>query len=295
MYFSNQPDLIDRRRGFTLVELLIVIAIISVMSTMVLVVLRGAQDDARNSATKSQLNQVRLILNREVEELAFRKMPVDINSFFSGYGISLTPLEYREIRKRLVADLINVEMPRFDAAGNPLSTATFPSVEYGQWLIENFDDQPNLGDTAGTDFANELATKAPANIYRLAALAPSLDDNSECLTAILLGIRINGTTGVEPLGNSSFVDLDGDGLPSLVDAWGDPINFFVRYVSDEDLNGDGQPDNRPLADGQVNARGYQEVLDAAIYTNAGAFPADPVVNRFEVGNIQVIVSSSNTF
>ena len=291
MCFSQKIGL---RRGFTLVELLLVIAIIAVMSTMLLAVLRGSQEDARNSATKSQLSQVLLILNQEVEEFAFKKLPFDITSYFLGYGIDLSAFEYRELRKRILADTLNVEMPRLDFNNNPVSAGVFPSDEFRQWLVENFDNRPSNGDTAGTEFADALNARAPANIYRLAAFGPSLDSNAECLTAILLGIRVNGTTGIEPLGKSAFVDFDNDGLPSLVDAWGDPVNFFIRYISDEDVNGDGEPDNRPLADGVIGGKGSGELFDAALYTNTTAFPNE-AIGTFELGNIQVVVTSNNTF
>jgi general secretion pathway protein G len=48
----------DRYRGFTLVELIVVIAIISILSSIIIVRLAGKTDQAKIAAAKAQLSQL---------------------------------------------------------------------------------------------------------------------------------------------------------------------------------------------------------------------------------------------
>ncbi len=47
------------KKGFTLIELMVVIAIIAILATVVLVALQGARDAAQDSKKKSAISQVR--------------------------------------------------------------------------------------------------------------------------------------------------------------------------------------------------------------------------------------------
>ncbi len=52
-----------REKGFTLIELMVVIAIIAILATVVLVALQGARDAAENSNRKAAIAQVRSLAN----------------------------------------------------------------------------------------------------------------------------------------------------------------------------------------------------------------------------------------
>lgn len=54
-----------KNRGFTLIELLVVVAIISLLSSIVFASLNSARDKAKISALKTQLTQMRTLLNLE--------------------------------------------------------------------------------------------------------------------------------------------------------------------------------------------------------------------------------------
>jgi hypothetical protein len=54
-------------------------------------------------------------------------------------------------------------------------------------------------------------------------------EHSECLYMILAGIRDADTTGLESFAESEIGDLDNDGMPEILDAWGRPI-YFLRWA-----------------------------------------------------------------
>ncbi len=73
-------------RGFTLVELLLVISIIAILSTLSLAMIRTAQVEARTSAAEARIAQIQTILSIYVEDMEFRKLPFstsDLEKFVS--------------------------------------------------------------------------------------------------------------------------------------------------------------------------------------------------------------------
>ena len=64
------------RRAFTLIELLIVIAIIGVLTAMSLTLLAGASNDAKISATQSRMSQITAILQLQMEDYEVRRLPI---------------------------------------------------------------------------------------------------------------------------------------------------------------------------------------------------------------------------
>ena len=122
----------DLNSGFTLVELLLVIAIISVLSVMSLGVLRSAQDNARSAATQSRITQIESLLAIELEDFEVRRLPISnrelaafvrANPAQNADGDSIKVFaQLRALRRQILMDLINSEFPRpcldvTDAAG----------------------------------------------------------------------------------------------------------------------------------------------------------------------------------
>ncbi len=63
-------------RGFTLVELLVVIGLIGFMSSMIMYALLGAQTDARVARTRSTIQKLNEVILQQWEEYRYR--PVDM-------------------------------------------------------------------------------------------------------------------------------------------------------------------------------------------------------------------------
>ncbi len=58
---TKNKIMFQNKKGFTLIELMVVIAIIAILATVVLVALQGARDAAEDSKRKSAVTQIRSI------------------------------------------------------------------------------------------------------------------------------------------------------------------------------------------------------------------------------------------
>ena len=105
--------------AFTLVELLIVIAIIGVLTAMSLTMLAGASNDAKISATQARISQITSILQLQMEDYEVRRLPISnrvLNAYVTASGNqigSMPPrLQLKYLRRQVLMALIDSEMPR---------------------------------------------------------------------------------------------------------------------------------------------------------------------------------------
>jgi len=258
MKTSSLKNLASRHGGFTLVELLLVIAIIAVLSTMAVGVIAGAQNDARVAATRSRVQIIEKLMASELEDFEVRRSPLPFR-FISGMntmppfsivelavGDTVPPrptpawdpaavnraLHGRNMKRMLALDLIRSEYPDF-TSGTPLGLGTYPSVQFQQYLMDPV-GTGGLGMTTEDLALNVLpffTRYQTANVLRWngwgGALTGSDEANSaEVLYRILSELEVDGASGMDVLGGSRATgDSDGDGFLEVVDAWGDPISF----------------------------------------------------------------------
>lgn len=244
------------RRGFTLVELLIVMSIIAVLSSMAIGIIGSAQEDAREAATRSRIGIVRKILEIELEDYEVRRSPV---SFFAistltqavpeprwagsaNSGDTAFLLHAKNLKRMIVADLIRAEMPTGKEGPTPHVTATvdnslinklgrFPSGNLRRYLRDlgltdaqinsAFFNRRTAAARRWDAFAGFANTTDDSDLQRLA-------DSAELLYAILSDIDYNGTRGIDAIGSQAIGDSDGDGVLEVVDAWGEPIGFELH-------------------------------------------------------------------
>ena len=96
-----------------------------------------------------------------------------------------------------------------------------------------------------------------------------LDLPAEYLHEILRSVQIDGQSAVEMLGNSAIDDVDGDGIPEVVDAWGDPLLFDLEQFS-----------------------ATVDTTDNSVRSNSNGFvPLDPRY-PMALGDIRLVVGSS---
>lgn len=246
------------RRGFTLVELLIVMSIIAVLSSMAIGIIGSAQEDAREAATRSRIGIVRKILEIELEDYEVRRSPVSFQAIggmaeligdrgawvgSSSSDKSAFLLHAKNLKRMIVADLIRAEMPtgkegmlrqvrapgQVNSAVNRLGR--FPSDNLRLYLrgVNLTDGEINTAFRnrrtpavrRWETFAGFDNTTETDDLQRLA-------DSAELLYDILSDIDYNGTRGIDAIGSQAIGDSDGDGVLEVVDAWGEPIGFELH-------------------------------------------------------------------
>ncbi|HMP78756.1 MAG TPA: prepilin-type N-terminal cleavage/methylation domain-containing protein [Pirellulaceae bacterium] len=93
--------------GFTLLELLLAISAIAVLSTMALVIMRGVQDDARASRTRTIIQRCQAILQSRLESYETRMMPFRAGQVEPGANLA----QHRHLRSRTLVEWLRAEMP----------------------------------------------------------------------------------------------------------------------------------------------------------------------------------------
>ena len=121
------------RYGLTLAELLIVIAIILVMGTLVLAVMRSAQEDAREAATNSRIEMIETLLQTVIEDYEVRRLPISNAELAAHVGanpLGVVPagVQIKNLRRRILADILRVEFPSW---ARDMSGAYVPNPQLG--------------------------------------------------------------------------------------------------------------------------------------------------------------------
>jgi len=232
------------RSAFTLVELLIVITIIAVLSGLSLGVLASAQNDARA--------QIESLLAVQLEDYEVRRLPISNRELVDYVRANTaagdtTPVlvRVRALRRQILMDIINSEIPRprFNTTTSEFEVnsdvGNFPSTvpgaditgaaDFTTWLNDNYGAPLSA---SGPTLAARLAGLETAGVQSLAPLNdPFFDLPGEYLYAVLERMNIDGSSGIELLGNQAIDDVDGDTFPEVVDAWGEPLQLRIWQIA----------------------------------------------------------------
>lgn len=245
----------QHRPSFTLVELLVSIAIIGVMAGMVLYTLAGAQQDALRNKTKVTLEKINAVILERWEGYRYRsvKLPVPPEALQSRWSTALgkqhrwiSPRQVATMRSLFLKDMIRMEMPDsyWDLAYTPTDLNLQLTRDDGTQFMSNFKGPPSreyniLRNYFGMRSVLEIdlaATQLPAS-----KPSPSWSDSyasAECLYAIVAHSTTGGGSALESFGPSEIGDVDGDGFPEFIDAWGEPISWIrwpAGYASELNL------------------------------------------------------------
>lgn len=194
------------RRGFTLVEMLVVVTILGLLSGMVLVALAGAAETAREARTRSQIQKLNEFLMNRYESYRTRRTP----RAATGNAIMQARARVDQIRAVMLQEMPDrkTDLATYHA-GATVSPGEFTATyARHQRAIMAF--------TGQSTWAAAYAAWTAEN------------QHAECLYLILASINDGETSALEFLHDSEVGDTDGDGVPEVLDGWGNPI-AFIRW------------------------------------------------------------------
>ncbi|MBL8892760.1 MAG: type II secretion system protein [Planctomycetaceae bacterium] len=239
------------RSAFTLTELLVVISIIAVITSALAFVVAGAQERARELRTRSQLQRIESILQRELQELLEVRIPVrtpPVGEFPAALGShraiaegSLPRIQRFWTEARRVDLMYRFPYRRELVLSNRPQTVTRPTTN-GPGLPTVYfrrnsgaeDYQPFHSVPTDLLAIRQMRPKTGAPLRTLeahgmaSAGSNAKTDSSELLYAVLNRIWVDGEPALSLLRQSEIGDTDRDGFPEIVDVWGNPIYFRLE-------------------------------------------------------------------
>lgn len=274
--FARRP----LRPAFTLVELLVVMGVLAMLSSMVLVGLSSAAEQARANRTRSQVQKIHELLMPRWDEYRYRRVE---DSKTGNVRVR------QAARVDKIRELMRIELPdrKSDVIDAPVSLSAVPALQLRyQRAITN-------------------ATGA-ANFAAAQTAWTSDHESSECLYMILASIQVGETNGLDFFKPSEIGDTDGDGVPEILDGWGQPI-LFIRWpygypeiatsTTGERRNGLSQMMDKTSPDpfDPLGVRGGRATLTTTPKVTYEHFPLHPLI--FSAGpngqyNIQVSIGQN---
>jgi len=203
----------SRRRGFTLVELLITVTIIGMLASMLLFGLMKVQSQTQASRTKSTIAKVDSLFRPRWDAFSTRRVPVNT--------IGVSPKDAAELRLVALRQIQRMEMPdhwaevytapaelkKISGAGTGV---TLPRTALAEAYLRYY-NTVSVGKTAGDK---------PTKQYQ----------GAECLYMILTIGAMDDRNGREMFLDSEVGDADGDGALEFIDGWGRPAARCVGYA-----------------------------------------------------------------
>ena len=244
------------RPGFTLVELMIVVAIIAVLATITLVAIGNIGEKAREAATEATIRKLHSMLQQRLE--AFDRSITDRRS--------RNARDYRDAEQTIRQAVLQL----LGAQGSYVAQdKTLMEI-----IIRKFRIRAMFPQTYAELQANhpalfsKLQGQANGQINAQTTQARQAE-SAEVLFAMLTQADIPGAPTVDrgEFLASETADTDGDGLPELVDGWGRPLRFYrwpTRLI---------QPEFHPS-----QGHGHQHHGHAAAKLLIAALPGEDVLH-----------------
>lgn len=308
---SGPSSVLPTRTGFTLVELLVAIAVIAIIGGMVTIAVAGANASAKLVRSRSQIDRMNLLMLQLYEEASERNIaapigpvrqivPPPTQPYNAGdlTNIQTVATENRGQRNSRLLALLNWKRDYLRCSfPDRITDIETPPVTcaYEQFNVPNF---TVAGRTAHLIDSSGLPTPASPPVYvqvtdssvRLVAQTRFQDrvigliegnkgltgldfgdcidgsdangewttenESAECLYLIMSLSVINDRPLVETLKGREVADTDEDGVPEIIDPWGNPVGF-IRWPSGLELHpewnvGASAPYADPITDADLH-------------------------------------------
>lgn len=184
-------------RGFTMMELLVVVVIIGILAGMVLGALQMARQAAREAATKATITKLNNIIMQRYESYLTRRVPIDTTG--------MTPKVAATVRLAAIRDLMRMEMPE-----------RWNDISYAPETLPN----------GATLSPPPLHTLYRSRYAPSGTPLPNADfSHAKCLYLI---VSMGNPEAMEQF-NMSEIKVDSDGFSYFADGWGKPI-YFLRWA-----------------------------------------------------------------
>jgi len=240
-----------RGAGFTLVELLVTIAIIAILAGISLVALHAAQESARDAATRATISKINFYVMQLYQSYGTRR--IDIIPPPVGPDAA-------KIRLDCLRDLMRMEMPDrwtdldrtpqldpktpannrgvpFRFTYGAVTYYVRPPVTWRAYLRRYQHCQDAVNDKYGGGPADG---EGPERLAR--------HESAECLYLVVM---TNFPEASQHFLDNEIADTDDDGLREFIDGWGNPIRF-LRWAP-----GFTDTDFQPRVDPPDNAQARQ--------------------------------------
>ena len=222
-----------RRLAFTLVELLMVVAVIGILATFVMVALAGVNQSAKEDRTTVQISKVHELLMDKYQEYQHRRMPPvngrlalsrqkpNFEAWLDANGGYALVAQDRLIATR---EMMRMELP------SSKDEVVGPNANGQSLLLDPLNPSPR----------NPLVPALSRAYYRKAQSmtndpSPFIDswtpenESAECLYLIVSQLRDANVSALEFFSEQEIGDTDSDGMLELLDSWDTPI-LWQRWV-----------------------------------------------------------------